>query len=353
MTISRPFMLTSLSAALLLAGCGGGSSTSSSGDATSSAAITGTVPGTLIEAFCSDGSYYSTHSTDDGSSEHPFSLAIPSGLNCHVVMTTNEGDTANRIITPISVEYNGVTSALINTSVAFDFGYVPLLTDRDDSSFVDTNGDGVVDEPLVITPDVPVGANVVEASIDVLDSDNDGIPNVYEDDDGDGEFNYEDEDDDDDGIDDVDETDDNDRDDDGVDDLYDRDDDNDGISDDDDDDDDNDGIRDEEDDDHDDDDDTSSDTPTDYTPVSAYTLTPGRLLAAQCAQCHGTNGNSTNGWDSIAGESAAELIEEMQEFKSGGEDEPIMEAQAHGYSDAEIEALAEWLATQSSSEGED
>ena len=87
--------------------------------------------------------------------------------------------------------------------------------------------------------------------------------------------------------------------------------------------------------------------------VSSYTVTTGRLLASQCAQCHGTNGRSVTDWDSIAGESASETIEEMREFQSGGEDEPIMEAQAHGYSDAEIEALAAWLATQSSSEGED
>lgn len=183
-----------------------------------------------------------------------------------------------------------------------------------------------------------------------MDDDDDGIPNVYEDDDNDGEFNLEDEDDDNDGILDDDDEDDHDRDDDGVDDLYDRDDDNDGIYDDEDDDDDNDGIRDEDDDDYDDDYDTSSSTTTDYTPVSAYTVTPGRLLAAQCAQCHGTNGQSVNSWDSIAGESEAELVEYMMEFKSGAEDEPIMEAQAHGYSTAEIEALAAWLATQSYSD---
>jgi len=352
MTIRRPFMLTSLSAALLLAGCGGSGSSGTPTSQVSTASITGTVPGTLIEALCTDGSYYSTHSTDDGSSQHPFSLTLPAGINCQLVMTTNEGQT-NQIITPIRIQSNGVTSGLMNTTVAFNLGYVPLLMDRADPAFRDTNGDGVVDEPLVITPDLPEGTNLTELSQNPLDSDNDGIPNVYEDDDNDGEYNKIDDDDDNDGTADVDETDDNDRDDDGIDDRYDSDDDNDGIKDDEDDDDDNDGVRDSEDTDHDDANDTSSNTSTNYTPVSAYTLTTGRLLAAQCAMCHGTNGHSTNGWDSIAGESASETIEEMREFQSGGEDEPIMEAQAHGYSDAEIEALAAWLATQSSSEGED
>jgi len=356
MKMRGPFILSSLSAALLLAACGGGGSstatdTTDGGAATpSGAVITGTVPGTLIEAFCTDGSYYSVNSTDDGSAEHPFSLTVPSGVDCHLVMTTNEDDPDNKIITPISIQSGTTVSALINTQVPFNLGYVPLALNLED--IVDANGDGVVDTPLTIEPEVPEGTEIREVTFDVLDDDHDGIPNVYEDDDGDGEYNLEDEDDDNDGTDDVDE-DSDDRDGDGVDDLYDRDDDNDGIYDDEDDDDDNDGIRDEDDDDYDDDHDTSSDSSTDYTPVSAYTVTPGRLLAAQCAQCHGTNGQSVNGWDSIAGETTAELVEEMMEFKSGAEDEPIMEAQAHGYSDTEIEALAAWLATQSYSDSSD
>ena len=98
---------------------------------------------------------------------------------------------------------------------------------------------------------------------------------------------------------------------------------------------------------------TTDTTPTDYTAVTAYAATTGRLLASQCAQCHGTNGRSINGWDSIAGKSASKIIKEMQEFKSGEEDEPIMEAHAHGYSKAEIRALAEWLATQPRSKKKD
>jgi cytochrome c553 len=88
------------------------------------------------------------------------------------------------------------------------------------------------------------------------------------------------------------------------------------------------------------------------TPVESYTITPGRLLAAQCAQCHGTNGVSTNDWDSIAGDSAAELVKDMLEIKEGDED-LIMQAQAHGYTDVEIKALAGWLATQTSPDDDD
>lgn len=71
---------------------------------------------------------------------------------------------------------------------------------------------------------------------------------------------------------------------------------------------------------------------------TSYTVNAGRLLGSQCAQCHGTNGISVNSWDSIAGES--NLADEIYE-----DDEPIMMAQAHGYTDEEIILIGEWLKT--------
>jgi len=76
------------------------------------------------------------------------------------------------------------------------------------------------------------------------------------------------------------------------------------------------------------------------TPVTlpiSYTPDTGRLLGSQCAQCHGTNGVSVNGWDSIAGED--ELADEIYD------DEPIMTAQAHGYTSEEITLIGNWLKT--------
>ncbi|WP_051347104.1 c-type cytochrome [Thiomicrorhabdus chilensis] len=346
-----PFLLSGLSAAMLLAACGGGGSSSDSINevTTSGAVISGTVPGTKIEAFCADGLYYSVNSTDDGSNEHPFSLTVSSGVDCHLVMTTNEHDADNRVITPIIINSGTVSSGVLNLQAPLNMGYVPLAMSL--AEIVDTNGDGVSDQPLEVALTLPDGVVVRELSIDPLDDDKDGIPDSYDDDDNDGLYNSEDDDDDNDGTPDSEDEDHDDRDSDGIDDLYDRDDDNDGLTDDEDDDDDNDGIRDEDDDDYDDDNDTSSGS-VDYTPVSAYTLSDGRLLASQCAQCHGTNGYSVNEWDSLAGESAAELVEEMLEIQNG-EEAPIMQAQAHGYTQSEIEALASWLATQPSSESEE
>ena len=64
----------------------------------------------------------------------------------------------------------------------------------------------------------------------------------------------------------------------------------------------------------------------------------GRLLAANCAQCHGTNGVSVNGWDSIAEEK--ELLEEFYE-----DEHPLMSAIAHGFNRDEVAKMGSWLST--------
>jgi len=87
-----------------------------------------------------------------------------------------------------------------------------------------------------------------------------------------------------------------------------------------------------------------SSSTTTSTPVleNVYKADAGRLLGSQCAQCHGTNGVSVNAWDSIAGESnlQGEIFED---------DEPIMSAQAHGYTSEEITLIGNWLKTLSKS----
>ena len=72
--------------------CGGGGGSSSSSSSVSTYGLSGTVPGTLIEALCKDGSYYSTNSVDDGTSNHPFELELPLDVDCKLIMTTNEDD---------------------------------------------------------------------------------------------------------------------------------------------------------------------------------------------------------------------------------------------------------------------
>lgn len=75
---------------------------------------------------------------------------------------------------------------------------------------------------------------------------------------------------------------------------------------------------------------------------------PGRLLASNCFQCHGTNGNGP-GFDRLAGKSANSIYKELKEFQSGKEGEGIMTRHAWGYTDAQLQALAQWFSTQTSS----
>jgi cytochrome c553 len=79
--------------------------------------------------------------------------------------------------------------------------------------------------------------------------------------------------------------------------------------------------------------------------VQAQPTPPGRLLASNCFQCHGTNGKGP-GFDTLAGKSANELYKEMVEFKSGKEGNGIMAKHSMGYTDAQLRQLAQWLSTQ-------
>jgi len=79
--------------------------------------------------------------------------------------------------------------------------------------------------------------------------------------------------------------------------------------------------------------------------AQAQTTPPGRLLASNCFQCHGTNGQGP-GFDRLAGKSASELYKELKEFQTGHEGDGIMARHALGYTDAQLRALAQWLSTQ-------
>ena len=86
--------------------------------------------------------------------------------------------------------------------------------------------------------------------------------------------------------------------------------------------------------------------------VSAQTPPPGRLLAAQCAQCHGTNGNGP-GFDELAGKSAYELYNDLLEMKSRTQIESIMDRQARGYTDDQLRLIADYLSAQTGSGSDD
>lgn len=75
----------------------------------------------------------------------------------------------------------------------------------------------------------------------------------------------------------------------------------------------------------------------------------GRNLAAQCANCHGTNGNAQSGGFPLAGRDRKYIIEQMSAFKSGartGTASTIMHQIAKGYSDEQIALMADYFAAQ-------
>ncbi len=71
-----------------------------------------------------------------------------------------------------------------------------------------------------------------------------------------------------------------------------------------------------------------------------------RDLAAACAGCHGTGGVSAGTFASLAGQSREDLVARIQEFKSGKRSGTVMPQLAKGYTDAQIDVVAEWFATQ-------
>jgi len=343
-TNNKSFLVGCLTLGFVLVGCGGGSTTTttpetqtsqtqtsqnqiSETNTTKSAySVTGTVPGTLIEAFCKDGSYHKVSSSDNGTENHPFTIEIPKGVDCKFIMTTNENDvdTSKHIVTPLLFNNGTTTSSYFQLSDDIELGHIALPM----------SGEGV-QAPLTVSISEDK-LEVHEYSYDPLDTDHDNIPNVYEDDDNDGITNIHDEDDDGDGIEDTKDSDyENDTDGDGIENSYDADDDNDELEDEKDDDDDNDNIKDE--DDNDENESYNETNATNITLPTNFKVDAGRLLGSQCAQCHGTNGISVNEWDSIAGKGdlAGEIFGEA----------PIMDAQAHGYTTEEITLIGNWLKT--------
>ena len=77
--------------------------------------------------------------------------------------------------------------------------------------------------------------------------------------------------------------------------------------------------------------------------VAAAEPHPGRLLASNCFQCHGTNGSG--GFDGLRGSN--EILSELRKFASGAEDPTgIMAAHAKGYTDEQMQLIADFFAKQ-------
>ncbi|OGA33692.1 MAG: cytochrome C [Betaproteobacteria bacterium RIFCSPLOWO2_12_FULL_62_13b] len=83
-------------------------------------------------------------------------------------------------------------------------------------------------------------------------------------------------------------------------------------------------------------------------PGVAQTSDPnlGRSIAANCANCHGTDGRSVGGMPSLAGRPREALVQTLKEFRDGKRPATIMHQLSKGYSDAQIDAVAAYFASQ-------
>ena len=70
---------------------------------------------------------------------------------------------------------------------------------------------------------------------------------------------------------------------------------------------------------------------------------PGRTLAANCFQCHGTDGY---GMEHLAGERVSEIVDELQEMQFEPARKDIMAVHAQAYTVEEIKLIADYFSKQ-------
>lgn len=71
---------------------------------------------------------------------------------------------------------------------------------------------------------------------------------------------------------------------------------------------------------------------------------PGRLLASNCFQCHGTNGYA--GELKIGEQSASSIISDINEMKTKDPRSNIMNVHARAYTQEEIQLIADYISKQ-------
>jgi cytochrome c553 len=69
-------------------------------------------------------------------------------------------------------------------------------------------------------------------------------------------------------------------------------------------------------------------------------------LAGTCAACHGTNGRNANDMPVLAGRPSEQLAQRMRDLRDGRAAATVMHQHAKGYTDAQIDALADYFSRQ-------
>ena len=71
-----------------------------------------------------------------------------------------------------------------------------------------------------------------------------------------------------------------------------------------------------------------------------------RYLAANCASCHGTNGNAQGSLPSLAGQQKSYIVDQMRAFRDGKRPATLMNQLSKGYTDQQIELIADHFSRQ-------
>lgn len=79
-------------------------------------------------------------------------------------------------------------------------------------------------------------------------------------------------------------------------------------------------------------------------PALSVEITEGTMLSNSCAACHGTDGRSPGAIPSINGKSASFIVDSLKGFRDGTRPSTVMGRHARGYSDEEIQLIADHFA---------
>lgn len=71
----------------------------------------------------------------------------------------------------------------------------------------------------------------------------------------------------------------------------------------------------------------------------------GKAKAGACAGCHGAHGEGKKPYPALAGRSESELVQALQDYKSGKRANPIMKSFATPLSDQDMANLAAYYAS--------
>jgi len=82
------------------------------------------------------------------------------------------------------------------------------------------------------------------------------------------------------------------------------------------------------------------------TPVSAADIKAGEQKAASCAGCHGSKGQSSNPqWPNLAGQQSTYLVNQLNAFKAGTRNNPIMQGIAANLGAEDITNIAAYFSS--------